>query len=67
VLEVPIAYRSASAARSERDADGLRFLTTIVWTTLTYNPVRILGVIGLGGVGVAALIGLALAAMRLSV
>jgi len=67
VVEVPIAYRErVGRSKLSVTRDGLRFLKTIVWTTLTYNPVRILGVIGLGGIGVAALIGLALAAMRLS-
>jgi glycosyltransferase involved in cell wall biosynthesis len=67
VLEVPISYRErVGRSKLSVTRDGLRFLKTIVWTTLTYNPVRILGVIGLGGVGLAALIGLALVAMRLS-
>ena len=67
VLEVPISYRErVGRSKLSVTQDGLRFLKTIVWTTLTYNPVRILGVIGLGGVGLAALIGVALVAMRLS-
>jgi hypothetical protein len=45
--------------------DGLRFFETIVWTAMTYNPVRVLGLIGLSGIGVAALVGLGLLLMRL--
>ena len=67
VLEVPISYRErVGRSKLSVTRDGLRFLKTIVWTTLTYNPVRILGVIGLAGVGLAAIIGVALVAMRLS-
>ena len=48
VLEVPISYRErVGRSKLSVTRDGLRFLKTIVWTTLTYNPVRILGVIGL--------------------
>ncbi len=46
--------------------DGSIFLHSIVWTVLTYNPVRILGMIGLGGVGLAGLVGGGLVAARLS-
>ena len=67
VLEVPISYRErVGRSKLSVTRDGLRFLTTIVWTTLTYNPVRIFGVVGLAGVGSAAVIGVALAALRLS-
>lgn len=65
-LEVPITYRErVGRSKLSVTRDGLRFLKTIVWTTLTYNPVRILGVIGLGGVALAVAVGLALVAMRL--
>ena len=37
--------------------DGRIFLESIVWTVMNYNPVRILGLIGLFGVGLALLIG----------
>lgn len=66
-LEVPITYRErVGRSKLSVTRDGLRFLKTIVWTTLTYNPVRILGVIGLGGVLLAVLVGLGLVALRLS-
>jgi len=45
--------------------DGLRFFETIVWTAMTYNPVRILGLVGLSGIGIAVLVGLALLTLRL--
>jgi hypothetical protein len=38
----------------------------MVWTVLTYNPVRILGAIGMVGVAIAGLVGLVLVAARLS-
>jgi glycosyltransferase involved in cell wall biosynthesis len=67
MAEVPIPY-SERVGRSKLSVvrDGSVFLQSIVWTVLTYNPVRILGVIGLGGVGVAALVALGLLAARLS-
>jgi hypothetical protein len=66
VVEVPIPYAEREG-RSKLNVvkDGMRFFETIVWTVMTYNPVRILGLVGLGGVGVAALIGLGLLLLRL--
>jgi len=45
--------------------DGTRFLQSIVWTALNYNPVRVLGGAGLACLLVAGLIGLALVMVRL--
>jgi glycosyltransferase involved in cell wall biosynthesis len=62
VVEVPIPYRERSG-RSTLSVvrDGLRFFKSIVWTALTYNPVRIFG-----GVGAALLLlALALAGLPL--
>ena len=55
--EVPIPY-SERVGRSKLSVvrDGSLFLQSIVWTVLTYNPVRVLGIIGLGGVVIAGLI-----------
>jgi len=66
VVEVPIPYEERKG-RSKLNVirDGFRFLETIVWTAMTYNPVRILGLVGLAGIGVAALVGLTLSLMRL--
>lgn len=66
VVEVPIAYRErVGQSKLSVLRDGSRFLTTILWTALEYNPVRVLGGIGLAALGVATLIGLALLAIRL--
>jgi glycosyltransferase involved in cell wall biosynthesis len=52
MVELPIPYKERSG-RSKLSVvhDGLRFFKSIVWTALTYNPVRIFG-----GVGVALLL-----------
>ncbi len=67
VVEVPIPY-SERVGRSKLSVvrDGTVFLQSILWTALSYNPVRILGLIGLGGVGFALLAGLVLLIARLS-
>ena len=67
MVEVPIPY-SERLGRSKLSVvhDGMRFFNSIVWTALSYNPVRILGLIGLAGVGFAALVALALVFMRAS-
>ncbi len=48
MVEIPIPYKERSG-RSKLHVirDGLRFTKSIVWTALTYNPVRIFGGIGL--------------------
>ena len=55
--EVPIPY-SERVGRSKLSVirDGRIFLQSMVWTVLSYNPVRILGMIGATGIGIAALI-----------
>ena len=67
VAEVPIPY-SERLGRSKLSVvhDGTLFLQSMVWTALTYNPVRILGIIGVTGVGLALLIMLGLVVARLS-
>jgi hypothetical protein len=66
VLEIPITYRERSG-RSKLSVvrDGTRFLQTILWTALEYNPGRLMELAGLGAFGVAGVIGLALVAARL--
>lgn len=66
VVEVPIPY-DERVGRSKLNVvrDGVRFLETIVWTAMTYNPVRILGLIGLAGMGAAGLVGLGLLLFRI--
>jgi Glycosyl transferase family 2 len=67
VAEVPIIY-SERVGRSKLSVvrDGSIFFQSIVWTALAYNPVRILGMIGLGGVALAALVVLGVILARLS-
>jgi hypothetical protein len=66
MVEVPIPY-AERVGRSKLTVvgDGTRFLQSIVWTALNYNPVRVLGSIGVASVALALLIGLALAVVRL--
>ena len=65
--EVPITYEER-VGRSKLSVvrDGMRFLHTIIWTALKYNPVRVLGGIGLGLAAVAGVIGAVVVGMRLS-
>lgn len=65
--EVPIAY-SERLGRSKLSVvrDGSIFLQSILWTIMGYNPVRILGILGLIGIGIAAATLLGLLASRLS-
>jgi hypothetical protein len=67
VAEVPIPY-SERQGRSKLSVvrDGSLFLRSMVWTVLGYNPVRILGLLGLAGVGLAGVTTLGLAVARLS-
>jgi glycosyltransferase involved in cell wall biosynthesis len=67
VVELPIPYKER-VGRSKLSVvrDGVRFLRTILWTALNYNPVRILGSIGLGMFLIAAVIAGILIVMRLA-
>ncbi len=67
MAEVSIPY-SERVGRSKLSVvhDGSIFLHSIVWTALTYNPVRILGFIGLAGIGFAIVVALGLLIARLS-
>ena len=66
MTEVPIPY-SERLGRSKLSVvhDGRLFLESMIWTALTYNPVRPLGLIGLGGIAIAVLIVLGLILARL--
>jgi glycosyltransferase involved in cell wall biosynthesis len=66
IVEIPIRYRERSG-RSKLSVvrDGLRFLWTIVWTALQYNPARILELAGFGALAIAGIIGIVLIAARL--
>lgn len=65
--EIPIPY-SERLGRSKLSVvhDGRIFLQSMVWTALTYNPVRILGLMGVGGVGAAGLVMIGLIIARLN-
>ncbi len=65
--EIPIPYQER-VGRSKLSVirDGLRFLYTIIWTALNYNPVRILGSIGLGLIIIAGAILSVLVGMRIA-
>jgi len=67
IEEVPIPY-SERVGRSKLSVirDGRIFLQSMVWTALSYNPVRILGILGLAGIGIAGLIFLGLIIARLN-
>ena len=66
-IEVPIPYRERVGRSHLRiTTDGVRFLHTMVWTALTYNPVRPLGLAGLGALAVSLAIAAALVVMRVS-
>jgi hypothetical protein len=67
LVEVPIPY-AERVGRSKLSVvrDGLRYVHSIVWTALGYNPVRVLGGLGLAGVMLAGLVGAGLAVARLS-
>jgi hypothetical protein len=67
VVELPVPYKER-VGRSKLSVvrDGMRFLQTILWTALNYNPVRILGGLGVFFMGLALLIGLVILGLRLS-
>jgi glycosyltransferase involved in cell wall biosynthesis len=67
LVEVPIPYKER-LGRSKLNIvrDGLRFMQTIIWTAMNYNPVRILGGIGAILVGFGSLIAAMLIGMRIS-
>jgi glycosyltransferase involved in cell wall biosynthesis len=66
LVEVPIPYRER-VGRSKLSVvrDGLRYVYSIIWTALGYNPLRVLGTLGLAGMGSAVLTGLALIIARI--
>jgi len=65
--EIPIPY-TERIGRSKLSVvdDGMRFLRTIIWTALTYNPVRILGGLAVAMIALAGILGAALVAMRVA-
>jgi glycosyltransferase involved in cell wall biosynthesis len=66
VVEIPISYAErVGDSKLTIVGDGTRFLTTILWTVLQYNPVRLFGAIGLFAMGIAGMIALTLFGLRL--
>lgn len=57
IVEIPIPY-SERVGRSKLSVirDGRIFMQSMLWTALSYNPVRILGLLGLGGLAIAAVV-----------
>lgn len=66
MVEVPIRY-DERVGRSKLSVihDGRRFLTTILWTAMGYNPGRVLALAGTSIAGLGGLAGLGLVALRL--
>lgn len=66
MTEVPIPY-SERVGRSKLSVvrDGSIFLRSMIWTALSYNPVRILGLIGFAGMVIALLAAASLIVLRL--
>ncbi len=67
MAEIPIPY-SERLGRSKLSVvhDGTLFLQSMIWTALTYNPVRILGLVGATAVSLAGLIVIGLIIARLN-
>ncbi len=67
MVEEPIPY-SERVGRSKLSVvgDGTLFAQSIVWTAMSYNPVRPLGLIGLLALVIAGIIGISLVIARLS-
>ena len=67
LVEIPMPYREREgSSKLSVVEDGIRFLRTILWTSMYYNPARILGGIGFGLFAIGALIAIALLGVRLS-
>jgi glycosyltransferase involved in cell wall biosynthesis len=67
LVEVPIPYKErVGSSKLSVVRDGTLFLNSIIWTVLTYNPVRILGMIGLALIAISLLVAFGFVAARLS-
>ena len=66
MIEVPISYSErAGSSKLSVVRDGTRFLNSIIWTAMNYNPVRILGGVGVAAMALAGIIAAILVVMRL--
>lgn len=67
MVEVPIPYdERVGSSKLSVVRDGSIFLQSMIWTVLTYNPVRIFGIIGLIGILASFAVAAALVIARLS-
>ncbi|MEA3335271.1 MAG: glycosyltransferase family 2 protein [Chloroflexota bacterium] len=67
MVEVPIPYSErVGDSKLSVVRDGTRYVQTITWTAMNYNPVRILGGLGLIALGLAGVIALVTFVARLS-
>jgi glycosyltransferase involved in cell wall biosynthesis len=67
MVEVPIPYdERVGNSKLSVVRDGSLFLQSMVWTVLTYNPVRIFGIIGLIGILFALTVAIGLIIARIS-
>jgi glycosyltransferase involved in cell wall biosynthesis len=67
MVEVPIPYdERVGSSKLNVVRDGSVFLQSMVWTVLTYNPVRIFGILGLIGILFSLAVAAALVIARLS-
>lgn len=67
MVEVPIPYSERiGPSKLSVFRDGSVFLQSIVWTVLMYNPARILGLLGMVGVGISIVVGLGIVYARLT-
>lgn len=67
VIEIAVPY-SERVGRSKLSIvhDGVRFTNAIVWTALSYNPVRILGLVSMTLLALSGLVGLYVLGLRVS-
>jgi hypothetical protein len=66
VVEIPIPYHERSgASKLSVVRDGTRFLKTIIWTALEYNPAGILSFLGFLALSSSIAVGSGLVALRL--
>jgi hypothetical protein len=65
VVEIPIPY-AERVGRSKLSVvrDGLRFLKTIMWTALEYNPAKVLGLLGTTMLATALAVGIGVLTLR---
>jgi glycosyltransferase involved in cell wall biosynthesis len=57
IEEVPIPYSErVGSSKLSVIRDGSLFMQSMLWTVLSYNPVRILGLLGWGGLGIAGIV-----------